>query len=279
METHVFIAILSGALLHAGWNSVVKVGLDRFSTILLLSYVQALIAITGLIFFVPLPSVSSLGWLVLGAFLHTGYKIFLIKAYERADLSQVYPVARGTAPLLVLLFSIFFLHESFSRTEVIAVLTISGGILVMALKGHAKQTGYTGLFFSLIAALFTASYTLADGMGARVAGTASGFILSLILLDTLNIWVYARTTRRVKLFPTSLRVWKPGFYAGAMSLAAYWITVWAFTQAPIALVASLREISILFATMIAVVILKEPVSLWRWVSACCIALGVIMMRH
>jgi drug/metabolite transporter (DMT)-like permease len=279
LDTSIFFAVLTAALLHAGWNSVIKVGLDRFSTVLLLALVQAIIAVPSL-FFVPAPSIAAWSWIAVAALLHTGYKIFLIKAYEHADLSQAYPIARGTAPLLVFLFSLLFLHASFSWAETAAILAISGGILVMTFKGGSGQMMHRrGLLFSLGTAMFTASYTLVDGLGARVAGTASGFIMWMVIGDTIGMLIYAMKMRRGHWLTTMLPAWKTGLSAGAMSLGAYWITVWAFTKAPIALVASLRETSILFATVIAATLIKEQVTLWRWVSAACIALGVVLIRR
>lgn len=100
MSVVVFAAVLTAALMHAGWNAVVKVGLDRFSSILLLALVQSVLAL-GLLLFFAVPAHASWPWLIASALLHSGYKLFLIRAYEHGDLSQVYPLARGSAPLIV----------------------------------------------------------------------------------------------------------------------------------------------------------------------------------
>ncbi|MFM2480795.1 EamA family transporter [Celerinatantimonas sp. YJH-8] len=202
-----------------------------------------------------------------------------MKAYEYADLSQVYPIARGTAPLLVFLFSVLFLKTLFSMEEVIAIVAISTGVLMMTLKGQSqRKLSLRGVGFALLTAVFTASYSLVDGWGARVAQTASGFILWMVILDALIMLIYGVVIRKQVRLRSLFRVWKSGVSAGVMSLSAYWITVWAFTVAPIALVASLRESSILFATFIAALVLREPVSIWRWSSALCIVIGIIWMR-
>lgn len=278
MENHVFAAVLVAALLHAGWNSVVKVGLDRVSTVLLLALVQAAIAIPVLPF-VGQPAAEAWPWIIAAAVLHTGYKLFLVQAYAHADLSQAYPLARGTAPLIVTLFSMAFLGVSFDPVSLLAILSISLGILLMAAKGSAagRMRG-KALFYAIGTAGFTASYTLVDGIGARIAGTPSGFILWMVLGDAIGMIAYAAWTRGATAFPALLPAWRTGIAAGAMSLGSYWIAVWAFTQAPIALVAALRESSILFAILIAAFVLREPVSLWRWASACTIAIGVALMK-
>lgn len=278
METSVFAAVLFAALLHAGWNAAVKVGLDRFSSILLLAIVQAAIALP-LLPFVPLPAPEGWWWIGAAALLHAGYKLFLIQAYAHADLSQAYPLARGTAPLIVSVVSVLFLGVVFTSLQIAAIVAISAGILVMAFKG--SDTGRMkgkALFYAIGTAGFTASYTLMDGVGARVAGTPSGFILWMVIGDAMVMVAFAVATRGRGVFRALVPAWKTGLAAGAMSLGSYWIAVWAFTQAPIALVAALRESSILFAILIAALVMREPVSRWRWASALLIAGGVVLTR-
>ncbi|MCB9944515.1 MAG: EamA family transporter [Geminicoccaceae bacterium] len=278
MENHVFAAVLVAALLHAGWNSVVKLGLDRVSTVLLLALVQALIAVP-ILPFVPQPANGAWPWIIVAAVLHTGYKVFLVQAYAHADLSQAYPLARGTAPLIVTLVSVAVLGVSLDKTEILAISCISAGILVMAARGSSEgRMRGKALFYAAGTAGFTASYTLVDGIGARVAGTSSGFILWMVIGDAIGMVAYALRTRGTTAFPAMLPAWKTGIAAGTMSLGSYWIAVWAFTQAPIALVAALRESSILFAVLIAALVLRERVSGWRWLSACAIASGVALMK-
>ena len=278
MENHVFIAVLVAALLHAGWNTLVKVGLDRVSTILLLGIVQAVIAIP-ILPFVTQPAQQAWIWIAVSALLHTGYKVFLVQAYAHADLSQAYPLARGTAPLIVTVVSVVFLGVTLAPLSLVAIGAISVGILLMAAKG--ATSGFMNgraLFYALGTAGFTASYTLVDGIGARLAESASGFILWLVIGDAIGTTAYALWTRGTAIFPALVPAWKVGVAAGAMSLGSYWIAVWAFTQAPIALVAALRESSILFAVLIAAFVLREHVSRWRWASALSIATGVVLMR-
>ena len=281
MDMSLCLAVLAAAFLHAGWNSVVKVGLDRFSAVLLLALVQAAIAVPTLAF-VPAPAPASWAWIAVSALLHMGYKIFLVNAYDHADLSQAYPIARGSAPLLVFLYSLLCLGVSFTATETTAVLAISGGVLVMAIRsengrGERRRMRGAALLFSLGTAAFTASYTLVDGTGARVAGGASSFMPWMVIGDAIGMTVYAAWSRGGAWVASVLPAWKVGLCAGAMSLGSYWIAVWAFTAAPIALVAALRETSILFATVIAAIVLREPVTRWRWISAACIAAGVVLI--
>ena len=278
MDTHVFLAVLAAALLHAGWNSVVKVGLDRFSTVLLLALVQAAIAIPALLL-VPSPAPASWPWIATAALLHTGYKLFLVQAYAHADLSQAYPIARGTAPLMVFFISVLFLGVAFEFSEIAAISTISLGIFLMAFGGAGgRRMQGKALFYAIGTAAFTASYTLVDGIGARLAATASGFILWMVIGDAAGMVGYALHKRGIGALSALVPAWRTGVSAGAMSLGSYWIAVWAFTKAPIALVAALRETSILFAILIAAFLIREPVSGLRWASASLIALGVAFSK-
>jgi drug/metabolite transporter (DMT)-like permease len=279
MDAPVFVTVLTAAFLHAGWNAVVKVGLDRFSSVLLLSIVQSGLALALLAFFPP-PAAVAWPWLVASALLHSGYKLVLIRAYAHGDLSQVYPLARGTAPLLVALVGAVLLGEMIGPTKVLAVLLIALGVVLLSLKGGTDLGAIPAkaLAYALGTAVFTASYTLVDGIGARLSGTASGFTLWMFVGDGLIMAACARAARGPAAFARLAPGWRSGLAAGAMSLGSYWIAIWAFTRAPIALVAALRETSVLFAMLIAVLVLRERAGRWRWAAAGLIASGVALMR-
>jgi drug/metabolite transporter (DMT)-like permease len=275
----VFWAVLAAAFLHAGWNALVKVGLDRFLSIVLLGLVQSAIAILLIPFF-PLPSAASWPWIVASAALHTGYKLFLIRAYAHGDLSQVYPLARGTAPLIVAIIGALWLGETVTVAKAAAIAAIGLGVILMALKGGTALSRIPpkALLYALCTAGFTAAYTVVDGVGARLSGTASGYTLWMFALDGLAIGVLAFAMRGPAMLAPMLGAWKSGVLAGVMSLAAYWIAIWGFTKAPIALVAALRETSVLFALLIAAIAMREPVGPWRWGAAGLIVTGVVLMR-
>ena len=277
MTATVFAAVLFAALLHASWNAWVKSGEDRFTSILRLSIGQSLLAALLAPFFEP-PAAAAWPWIAASALLHTGYKAFLINAYERGDLSQIYPLARGTAPLIVALAGALLLAEIPPPLRLAAVAAIGLGILLMAGgRADARLTG-TALLFAIGTAGFTASYTIVDGLGARVSQSASGFILVSIALDGLLMTTYALIARGRGSLRGILPGWKQGLAAGAVSMGSYWIAVWAFTQAPLALVAALRETSVLFAMLIAAFVLKEPVAPRRWAAAGLVLAGIVLMR-
>ena len=276
MTGTVFAAVLFAAFLHASWNAWVKSGEDRFASILRLSVGQSVIA-SLLVPFFGTPW-AAWPWIVGSAILHTGYKIFLINAYERGDLSQVYPLARGTAPLIVAVAGAVFLAEIPPPLRLAAVAAIGLGILLMAAGSRERRLTGTALLLALGTAAWTASYTMVDGLGARSSDNASGFILASIALDGLMMAGYGLVARGRTSLGAVLPGWREGLLAGGVSMGSYWIAVWAFTQAPLALVSALRETSVLFAMLIAAFLLKEKVAPPRWAAAGLILLGIALMR-
>jgi drug/metabolite transporter (DMT)-like permease len=283
MELFVFIAVLGAAVLHAGWNALVRIGLDRFSLVLMLSIGQAVLGAL-LLFVSPLPAAAALPWLVASAVIHAGYKLFLVQSYRHADLTQAYPLARGTAPLIVAVVSLIALGERLALMEVLAILFISSGILLMAARGSTGADGRgvrmqgRALAFALATAAATASYTLVDGHGARAAGHAGAFVAWMFIGDAVLISLWALATRGPGAFVALRPALGQGALVAAMSFGAYAIVVWAFTRAPIALVAALRETSILFAILIGAFMLGERLTPWRLAAAALIAAGVPLMR-
>ncbi len=279
MEISVIAAVLVGAAMHASWNSLVKIGLDRFSVILLLSLAQGVQSLV-LLWFFPMPAMAAWPWLLASAFLHTGYKLFLIRAYAHGDLSQIYPLARGSAPLMVAAFSALVLGETLTLTGTLAVVAIGLGVVLMSLKGGGDlgRLPAKALFYAAGTAVCTAAYTVVDGIGARVSGTASGFTFWMFVLDTLLMLAVALATRGSGAIRRLAPEWRNGLSAGALSLGGYWIAIWAFTVAPIALVAALRETSVLFVMLIAVVFIGERAGAWRWLAAAIIVGGIVLMR-
>lgn len=278
MDLVVFLAVLAGAAMHAGWNALVKTGLDRTTSIFLLALIQGLLSLALLPLF-AIPSAPSWPWIAASALLHSGYKIFLIRAYAHGDMSQVYPLARGSAPLIVAVAGIFVLAEPLTATKFAAVCAIGLGVMLMSsqLGGGAAMSG-KALVFALGTAAFTASYTMVDAIGAQRSGTASGFTLWMFVGDGALMTVYARFMRGRSLFAAMHGNLAGGVAAGVLSLGSYWIAIWAFTQAPIALVAALRETSVLFAMLIAVFWLGEKAGAQRWAAAALILAGIVMTR-
>lgn len=289
MELVVFAAVLAAALMHAGWNAMVRVGQDRFSSILLLSMTQSGLALL-LLPFTPLPAPAAWPWIAGASLLHTGYKLFLIRAYQHGDLTQVYPLARGSAPPVVALGGVLLFGERLQPMGWLAVGLIAGGVALMALRGgggrSAEASGATSparlsgraLAYALGTAGFVASYTLADGQGARIARSSMAFAMWMFVGDGLSMLAYAVATRGVRAPLAVMGEWRTGLPAGALSLGSYWIALWAFTRAPVALVAALRETSVLFALLIGAMLLNERPGRWRIAAGLLIGAGVVVMR-
>ena len=278
MDPFVFAAVLCAACMHASWNAVIKVKGDRLSAMLMMTVASSAICLVLMPFF-SLPAAASLPWLIASAMVHTVYKLSLTQAYEHGDLSQVYPLARGAAPLIVAVVSVFVLKETMTPTKVFAVLAIGGGVCLMALaRGTVSRIPPKAFMFAVLAAGSTASYTLLDGIGARLSGSVAGFIILLSILDGISTSGYVLARRGPSAFAGLPPLWRSGFCAAIMSLGSYWIALWAFTKAPIALVAALRETSVLFAIVIGVVLLKEKAGPARILAALLITSGVVLMR-
>jgi drug/metabolite transporter (DMT)-like permease len=279
MEPIVFFAVLAAAAMHAAWNAVVRAGEDRFAAILILALCQSGLALL-LLPFTPLPAPAAWPWIGAACLLHTGYKLFLIRAYQHGDLSQVYPLARGAAPPVVAIGGVLLLGETLRPTGFLAIALIALGVALMAFRGGHGVARLSGkaLAYALGTAAFVAAYTLADGVGARVAGSSMAFAMWMFVGDGLCILAYALATRGTGGVRTAVAGWRTGLPAGALSLGSYWIALWAFTQAPVALVAALRETSVLFAMLIAALFLKERPGPWRWAAAACVCAGVAAMR-
>lgn len=277
MSPVVFAAVLLAALMHASWNALIRITLDRFASILLLALSQSALALL-LLPLVPAPSRAAWPFIAGAALLHTGYKLFLIRAYAHGSLSQVYPLARGSAPLIVALAGVILFAERLGLQATIAVVAIAAGVVMMAGGAGLSRLPMRALAYALGTAAFTAAYTLADAAGARLAGSAVGFAMWMFVVDGVAMALYALATRGTQVLATLRPALLHGSIAGALSLGSYGIVIWAFTQAPVAMVAALRETSVLFAVAIAALLLGERVPPARWLAAAVIAAGVVAMR-
>lgn len=276
MTNTVFLVVLIAAFMHAGWNALIKERGDRFFSISVLGVAQGLIAL----FFLPftaLPQGETWAWILASAALHTGYKLFLIRAYTAGDLGQVYPLARGTAPLLSSLVALFVLHETLGPYLWAGVVTLSIGIGFMSMKGGGAIAGLgrKAVLWALATSVFISGYTIVDAVGARGADSPSSYIAWMFVFDGFTIGVVYAFVRQGRIRAV-VREIPFGLLAALLSLGSYWLVIWAMTQAPI--VAALRESSILFALAISTLFLRERTSGWRIGSALMILAGVALMR-
>jgi len=279
MANFVFIAVLFGALCHASWNALIKVGLDPLSTTALIAVGGAVVGIICLPF-AGVPAAAAWPWMIASAFIHLLYFAALIESYRTGDLGQVYPIARGSAPLMTAAASAVFVGESLSAGIWIGIATLAFGVLMLSLRGGRDLAAFDrrGVGFALLTALTICAYSIVDGIGARASLNPQAYVLWLLVGDAIALAPYALWRDRAAVVKALRVFWLRGLAGGVLQALSYGIALWAMTLAPIAIVASLRETSVLFGTVIAVVALKEPLRPIRIGAAVLIVCGLVLIR-
>ncbi len=278
MSLSIFLAILLAAFLHASWNVLVRHNADR---LVALTSLQTFMGGVGLamVFWFGLPSDKALFYALVSGLLHTGYNLFLVRAYRAADLSQVYPVARGSAPLMTMLGGILFLHDWPSVIGIVAILVLVAGLLLTGLGQRAVMSpDPQAMRYAFGTACFIAVYTLVDGMGARASGNPLGYAGVLFVLDGLFLLAASHFIRGRNFAAELLPHWRSGVLGALASSAAYAIVIWAMTKANVASVAALRETSIVFVLLMSSHVLKETLTRNRVIGGALIAAGAILLR-
>jgi drug/metabolite transporter (DMT)-like permease len=279
MTPAVTLAVLVAAFCHASWNAIIRMPGDKIVSITLLVTVAGVLALPGLLF-VPVLPAAAWPFLIASAIIHVGYNTFLALSYHHGELTKVYPLVRGSAPLTTLIVSLLFLDEAVNASEAAGIVVVAIGIMALALDRGWKAliaSPHT-LAYAAATSLCITLYTLSDGLGARAAGNAHHYVIWLFVLDMLPMLAMVLIIKR-RQFVSAIRTsWMAGLLGGALSLAAYWIVIWAFTVAPIPIVAALRETSILFAVLIGMIWLGEKVTPIRAGSIVMVLCGLAVMR-
>ncbi|TFY98580.1 EamA family transporter [Ramlibacter rhizophilus] len=270
-------AVLLGALLHAGWNTLVKSSTDKALDNALISLFGALLALP-LVAGLGLPAATAWPWLLASALIHVGYYIALTQAYRHGDLGLTYPLMRGTAPLLVALLSTLVLGEPLRPLAWVGVLAVCGGVLMLGLSRQALDAP-RAVGFALVNAGLIAAYTLVDGIGVRASGDALRYALALFALNGwlfsgmvlarrggVAAWAYARQRAPLAIL------------GAAASFGSYALALWAMMHAPVAVVAALRETSVLFAALLGTWVLRERFSVRRAFGTAAIVAGAVGLR-
>jgi len=278
MDLSVFIIVLLAAFLHATWNTFVKADGDPLIFMAAMWMGSRLVAALFTPF-VPFPPAEAWPYILLSVAIHQGYVAGLLLAYKYGELSHVYPLARGSGPLLVALLSVALIGETLSQTAMLAVFLIAVGIMSLAFtRGTQGLHNPLGVVFALLTGVFIAAYTITDGIGARLAGNPHSYSAWMFSLEWIPFVAYVFWKRGRETLPQLGAVWKKATFVGLLSVAAYWTVIWAMTVAPIALVAALRETSIIFAVLFGVLFLKERLSLMRVVATFTALIGVALLR-
>lgn len=276
LPSYIVLLVLAAALMHASWNAIVKSSADKLLDAALLSMAAALICL-AILPFLPAPARASWPWLAASAVLHVFYFLTLAGTYHRGDLSHVYPLMRGTAPLLVALVGVVLLDDRLSAGMWAGIVLISFGILVPVMWRPAVVSG-KGTLIALGNAVIIACYTLIDGNGTRASGNALSYCLWIFVLDVVPILAVAWALRRNRVWEYAVRRWKPCTAGAFCTLLSYGIVLWAMTRAPIAAVAALRETSVIFAAVIGSTLLKEQMGRQRIAGAVVVACGIAALR-
>jgi len=278
MTAPVLAALLFAALLHASWNAALKAQPDTRLAALAVSAGAAILAALTLPF-LPAPAAASWPFIALSGAIHIAYYLLLAASYRHADIGHAYPLMRGTAPVLVALAGTVLAAESLPAGQWGAIGLICAGSVALTLgaRGHASG-GVKANALILLTAIVIAAYTLVDGLGVRRSGSPAAYTAWVLLLagasNVMLSWRDARARLGNYLLARPLLV----FLGGAATVGSYAIALWAMTRAPVAVVAALRETSIVFATAIAVFVLRERAAPARLCGAGLVALGAAAVR-
>jgi drug/metabolite transporter (DMT)-like permease len=279
MDLFVFLAVLVAAAFHAGWNTLLKLDLEPLTATVLMVCASGALALPVALF-LGLPRSESWPYLAASVAIHVGYFLSLATAYKAGDMGQVYPIARGAAPLMTAVLATLLLGESPGGYGWAGIMLLACGILLLAVRGGraAKAFDPRSVGFSLLTSLTITAYTIVDGSGARVSGAPVAYTLWLFVLSAIVVGSYGYVRIGPPLVAAARGHWPSAAMGSALSVAAYVIAIWAMTVAPIALVAALRETSVLFGALFATLILREPWIAARIVSAVMVLAGALLLR-
>lgn len=279
MSGSVVLVVLFGAFLHASWNAIVKSGGDRFLNAASVVGAAGLIAVICLPF-LQQPAPASWPYLPVSMVLQTIYMCLVVAAYDAGDMSEAYPIMRGTPPLLVAVISGPLIGEILPVQRWLGIALICGGVLALALEARHRNGGGNSrsTALALLNALFIACYTLVDGIGVRKSGSPAAYTMWVFVLNAVPLVGWALYRHRDRLLPHLKSRGHLIIIGGVGTLGSYGLALWAMTVAPIAVVAALRETAILFGILISALVLKERIGWTRGLAAALIVAGAIVIR-
>jgi drug/metabolite transporter (DMT)-like permease len=295
----VTLAVLAAAVTHATWNAIAHGIKDQLLAFGLIGAGGILVAIP-LVIVSPFPLSACWPYLLASIVIHVFYNLLLMRSYRYGEFGQVYPLARGTSPLVVTVLAAVFAAERPSVAQVAGVLVVSCGLALLVLAGRTRRRpaarggsgggsgggagrggglGRPALVAAVGTGLTIAAYTTVDGLGVRLSGSSVAYIGWLMLLESLCVPVWALARRRhVLLSGTSRRVLGSGLLAGGLSVLAYGLVLWAQTRGDLAPIAALRETSVIFGAVIGTVVFREPFGRWRIAATLLVVIGVLLLN-
>lgn len=277
ISAQVALLVLLAALMHAGWNFIVKASADRF-----LDFTGVVLAggvLAGCtLYWLPIPAAASWPWLATTTVIHVGYYLLLIQAYKHADLSIAYPLMRGSAPVMVAMLAPLA-GDSTSVGLFLGVALLSAGIaLPIGIGIRRGGVSRTGIGYGFATAAVIAFYTVVDGIGVRLSGHAIAYTMWLFFLNAGLVLVLVAWQRGRPAFERMQKRWFSSLVGSVLTIGSYGIVLWAMTVAPIPAVAALRETSVIFAAMLGAWLLKERMGPWRIGGSVLVAFGAAVIR-
>jgi drug/metabolite transporter (DMT)-like permease len=270
------VSVLLAALLHAGWNAIVKAGDDGLITLFLVKLPTVAIA-AGILGLTGLPDAAAFPYIVGSTLSFLLYCYLLTAAYRVGDLGFVYPIARGTAPLFIALAAAVTIAEIPDFGVLVGIGVVSIGVLYLISGQQLNSTSIPAALYATGVGISIAGYSVSDGVGVRLSNNPLGYVAALHLVSGIALSIIVCAVRGRRVWHEMRRGWIHGSMGGAMMFAAYAIVVYAMVYAPLAAVTALRETSVVFAALIGAAILKEPFGRLRTVSALIVTVGIVVV--
>ncbi len=276
MSAGVISLALFAAILHAAWNAFLRNGADRLWTVTVMSFSSTVVALP-FVFIYPMPAPSAWLYVALSAILQVGYSVFLVAAYRYGELGQVYPIVRGTVPLLVTLGGFLLADQRLGTYRMAGVVLVAAGIMSLSL-GKGRAATYS-ILFALATGAIIAGYATVDAIGVRQAGSSGAYTAWVLVLYGALLpatFIFMRGKLAVDFWSPETQKALAG---GIVALIAYGAVVAAFALGPAGPITALRETSVVFAVLIGWLFLGEVLTLRRVVACAIVALGAICLVY
>ena len=278
MNNEVFFLVLLATVMHAVWNGMVKKHSDKVVAVSGIVFGHVPCSVVAIVF-LPMPSVESIPFILASIIIHQGYQWFLLSSYQIGDLTKVYPIARGSGPLVTTIISILFLGLVLDNLIILSILFICIGIIMLGIFDKPNKNNSKVIKYSLFTGFFIGLYSLVDGHGARISLSAISYISWSFLINAFVFPIVLSFKNQKNVVKRVKNKGKQIFWiGGTLSYAIYSIVVWGFTKAPIPMVGALRETSIFFSIFIGYFFLKEKITPSKIFSIIFIVTGVIGLK-
>ncbi len=271
----VTLVVLAAAVTHAVWNAIAHGIKDQMLAFALIGVGGIIVAIPLIIVAAP-PRSASWPYLLGSVAIHVFYVLLLMQCYRLGEFSQVYPLARGVSPLVVTILAAVFVGEHLAFPQIAGVVVVSAGLAALVFGGG--QPGKAAFLAAIGTGLTIAAYTTVDGVGVRLSASPAGYIAWLMLLQSLEVPMFALVRRRHVLLKQPRRILLSGLAAGALSVLAYGLVLWAQTRGALAPIAALRETSVIFGAIIGTLVFREPFGRIRIIAAIIVAGGLLLLN-